>query len=1083
MNYGKGKNNEPTGESILFKNILKHKKEIAISLFGFVIIAVSLLLFIPSLNKTYIGVSLHLIDSGWVVQSIDSSGLGQQAGIKIGDSPTIINGQSASDFLQAYEEPKQCLGLLITDITVINKAGESISATIENSSPPPQYITELIPYLIVCIIFWLTAYYVFYNKPRSAIAILLLLCSLTFGLAILGNVAGVVRIPNAMHLAIMATIIGPWLLLHFFLILPAERSRLRNNPYVYLIYLPAIITLILYPFIGHNNSEPTMWFRSIRAIELIIGFLAVIGVAIYNYISAVSPRTRQQMRLLLYFCIAAVAPFLVLSLLPTLVTGDILISSSFSVIFIALIPIGMGYAVMTQKLLDINVFIRRGVIYAAISLVIAAIFALVIILMLFNVQTLSVLQAVLIALVMGILASLLFGPVKNGIEFLVDKFFYKDKYDYRKTIQELGSALNSITDIVTGSTLIVNTLAKKINLEGACLFTATENEKYEIVASIGIYTEDEHQQQMINLLSERNSSIIFPNSAVLVNPNVEFLIPLIASDKEIGGICLSPKATKQRYSSDDLFLIQGLAPVVAISLRSWILIAADIAERKRTEEKLRQAAEEWQITFDSIPMPVSLQSNNFKILRVNKAYADLFNVQPDDIAGKTCYQIVHQTEHPLPNCPHLVMLSTNESSTIELHYDVFDRYFEITAFPIRNPQDEIIASVHIMRDITQVKKAEEEKRLLQEKAEISSRLASVGEMAAGIAHEINNPLTGVIGFSDMLLERELPQDMKEQVEIIANGSRRVADIVKRLLTFARQHKPAKAMVNVNELIENTLNMRNYVLKTNNIDVNVQYDTGIPLITIDPGQIQQVFLNLIINAEYSMRKTGKAGELKIVTQKIGDKIRIAFSDSGLGISEENIKKLFQPFFTTKPVGEGTGLGLSLSRSIIAEHGGTISVESEVNNGATFIIELPVTQGYVQDESFESAPSLKTKDNIKKINVLVVDDEPTIRQFIKSTLNTSDYAVETIGDPYEAMQKIVGNNYDLIIIDIRMPGMSGQELFEKAVNDKPYMSKKVLFTTGDSSNSEVKNFLQKYNLHSISKPFDRQTLESKIREVLG
>ncbi|MFA5761803.1 MAG: response regulator, partial [Dehalococcoidales bacterium] len=209
----------------------------------------------------------------------------------------------------------------------------------------------------------------------------------------------------------------------------------------------------------------------------------------------------------------------------------------------------------------------------------------------------------------------------------------------------------------------------------------------------------------------------------------------------------------------------------------------------------------------------------------------------------------------------------------------------------------------------------------------------------------------------------------------------------------------------------------------------------------------------------------------------------FRDNGLGISEENMKRLFQPFFTTKPVGEGTGLGLSLSRSIIIEHSGTISVESELNEGATFQIELPITESYPEDESIESAPLLKTKENIKKIYVLIVDDEVTVRHFIKSILDNSDYVVDTTGDPYEALQKITINDYDVVILDIRMPGMSGQELFEKIVNDKPYMSKTILITTGDSANSEVKSFIQKYKLHFLSKPFSRQMLESKIREVLG
>jgi PAS domain S-box-containing protein len=1060
-----------------------NQRKIIISFIGICVIAVSVIFFVLSINKTYIGAAFSLTNEGWIVQSVDSSGIAGQSGISVGDIPTDINGQKAENFLKDFEQVGQCVGLSVIELTVITTTNQTISVTTDNSTPSSQLLVETSSFFLFCLIFWITAFYVFLKKPDSTVAILLFICSLVFGMALSANIAGLRLIPLSAHISVISMVIGPWLLLHFFLVLPEERANLRTNPIIYLIYLPALITLILYPFIGFTNQEPEPFFRTIRSFELAIGFLAVIGIAVYNYISAVSPKTRQQMKLLLYFCIAAVAPFLILSILPSIITGDIILSSTYSVAFIALIPIGMGYAVMTQKLLDINIFIRRGVVYAAISLAIASVFALIIIIILYYIQSLSVLQSIFIALVMGVLASLLFGPLKNGMEFLVDKFFYKDKYDYHKTINELGAALNSITDIVAGSTLIVNTLTEKINLNGACLFTITEDGIFEIVASKGIYSEDEYKRQLIKLLCERNSSIIFPNSAILANPNVEFIIPLIASEKEIGGICLSPKTTKQRYSSDDLFLIQGLAPVAAISLRSWILIAADIAERIRTEEKLRQAAEEWQTTFDSIPMPVSLQSNDCKIVRINKAFAELFNVKPDDIVDKKCYQLLHHTEYPIINCPQLTMLTTNESATIEQYNSELDRYYEITVSPIKNPQEKIIASVHIMRDITQYKKAEEEKRLLQEKAEISSRLASVGEMAAGIAHEINNPLTGVIGFSDMLLERELPQDMREQVEIIASGSRRVADIVKRLLTFARQHKPAKAMVNVNELIENTLNMRNYVLKTYNIDVNVQYDKDMPLISIDPGQIQQVFLNLIINAEYSMKKTGKAGELKIRTQKSGDKIQISFSDNGLGISQENIRRLFQPFFTTKPVGEGTGLGLSLSRSIIAEHGGTITVESELNQGATFMIELPITRDNVQDKQIESAPVLQAKISSSKINTLVVDDELTIRQYIKSTLKTSDYLVETTGNPYEALQKIAGNNYDLVIIDMRMPGMNGQELFERIINEKPYMSKKILFTTGDSSNSEVKDFLQKYNLHYISKPFDRQALEIKIREVLG
>ena len=273
--------------------------------------------------------------------------------------------------------------------------------------------------------------------------------------------------------------------------------------------------------------------------------------------------------------------------------------------------------------------------------------------------------------------------------------------------------------------------------------------------------------------------------------------------------------------------------------------------------------------------------------------------------------------------------------------------------------------IGIIRDITANKQAEKEKQILEEKAQVASRLAAVGEMAAGIAHEINNPLTGVLGFSQMLLEnKNVPEDIKENLKLIADGSQRVAEIVKRLLTFARQTKPVKAAANLNELIENTLKLREYVLKTNNINVVTRFDPELPWSVVDPGQMQQVFLNLIVNAEQAMKKAHGKGTLTITTKKIDNNIRISFQDDGPGITEENMGHLFEPFFTTKEPGEGTGLGLSLSRSIILEHDGKMSVESEFGRGATFIVELPIIEA-LPSEAETATPVVRgTTDSTKQ-----------------------------------------------------------------------------------------------------------------------
>ena len=248
----------------------------------------------------------------------------------------------------------------------------------------------------------------------------------------------------------------------------------------------------------------------------------------------------------------------------------------------------------------------------------------------------------------------------------------------------------------------------------------------------------------------------------------------------------------------------------------------------------------------------------------------------------------------------------------------------------------------VMRYAIERKRMEAEKGEIERKAQLASRLASIGELASGAAHEINNPLTGVIGCAQLLLARKgIPEDIRQDVEIINEGAQRVANIVKKLLVFARQTRPEQRYVNINELIRNTLDLQAYALAANNIKVTLQLARDLPMTTADPSQLQQVFLNLIMNAETEMKLAHDKGKLSIKTELVDNIIRISFKDNGPGIAKENLESIFDPFFTTREVGEGTGLGLSICYGIMKEHGGRIWAESEPGKGATLIIELPVT----------------------------------------------------------------------------------------------------------------------------------------------
>jgi len=402
--------------------------------------------------------------------------------------------------------------------------------------------------------------------------------------------------------------------------------------------------------------------------------------------------------------------------------------------------------------------------------------------------------------------------------------------------------------------------------------------------------------------------------------------------------------------------------------------------------------------------------------------------------------------------------------------------------PIPGPDQEPLLG-GISLDFTERKRLQKQEKALQQQAQTSARLAAIGEMASGIAHEINNPLTSVVGFSELLLEEDLPPKIKDQLKIIAEGSHRVKEIIKNMLTFAHQTKPCKTLSNINLLIDSTLNLRSYVLKTSNIEVNKHFDPDLPWILVDPGQIQQVFLNIMVNAEWEMKKAHGRGTMTITTKNMGDHVRITFKDDGRGMNEEILAKLFNPFFTTKPTGEGTGLGLSLSRSIILDNNGTIDVESEPGQGATFIIDLPTNP---EDDTEGQQTSIESKtapENFKGVRVLVVDDEEPIRKLAGVMLVQKGYTVESTGDAREAIEKMENTTYDVVLVDIRMPGTNGIDLYNDIKARRPELVGRLIFITGDISNENTRGFLVKNKLSYVTKPFDRGMLLQKVGSVLS
>lgn len=384
-------------------------------------------------------------------------------------------------------------------------------------------------------------------------------------------------------------------------------------------------------------------------------------------------------------------------------------------------------------------------------------------------------------------------------------------------------------------------------------------------------------------------------------------------------------------------------------------------------------------------------------------------------------------------------------------------------------------------DLTDQKRAEEEKSDIQQKALMASHLASIGELASGLAHEVNNPLASIVLYTQLLMEENLPEKVKTDVISIYESALRATNIIRRLLTFARQQLQKKIAVNINDVIAVTLELRRYALETSNIKVKTKLDYNLPLTMADPEQIQQVFLNIILNAETEMKLNHNKGNLSIKTEKVDDFIRILFEDDGPGIPKENIKKIFNPFFTTREVGEGTGLGLSICHGIVSDHGGKIYVESEEGYGATFYVELPILtcEKVSVDEKLLTVADVRANN----LRILIVDDELSILDSLSRILIKNGYQVETVDNCHSALHMILNKKYDCILLDIKLPDMSGIELYTEINNRDESIAKKIIFITGNIMDQETKQFLEETQVPYSAKPFEITELIRQLKYFLS
>ncbi|MES1166369.1 MAG: ATP-binding protein, partial [Pseudomonadota bacterium] len=364
----------------------------------------------------------------------------------------------------------------------------------------------------------------------------------------------------------------------------------------------------------------------------------------------------------------------------------------------------------------------------------------------------------------------------------------------------------------------------------------------------------------------------------------------------------------------------------------------------------------------------------------------------------------------------------------------------------------------------------------------SEKLSAVGQFVAGVAHELNNPLTSVIGFSELLQATSSNPKEQEHLGHITRNALRCHKIVHSLLGFSRQHEPERKPVRLNDLADAVIEIVAYDLRTSNIAVVKEYQPDLPPISGDFHQLQQVVLNIVSNARQALEAFRRDGQITVRTGADGDRVWLRISDNGPGISPENLKKIFDPFFTTKPQGKGTGLGLSLSYGIVQEHRGSIRAESQPGLGTEFILEFPaVDPAKTAPVLFrpDSQPPMPTK--VATYRILAVDDEASILTLVREILSSEGHYVETTGSGEAALELILHHDYDIIVTDWKMPGLSGINLYQELLTRKPEAARRMLFMTGDVIKDSFQNFLKQHNRTCLPKPFALREFHAAVASI--
>jgi two-component system NtrC family sensor kinase len=750
----------------------------------------------------------------------------------------------------------------------------------------------------------------------------------------------------------VAWLLQPALFLHFVLTFPEKRNFVRKHrSAIPLIYLPGLLLLSVYLFALESlkASETLRWnLDRLQMAYLAVFFVAAAGILWDSYRRAGTPILRQQLKWVTRGTILAIAPFTLFYVIPYLTGSLSTTAMKASVLSLGLLPLTFGYAIFRYRLMDVDLIFKRGMVYTLAAGAIAGAYFAAIAAIAELVHT-QIPSSGPVGLMLAIVVTaLLFDPVRKWIQARIDQFFYRTRYDYRQTLIEFGRELSSETDLDTMLSSLVDRLSRTLLVDRMAVFlTAGEAPQRFLLAKsfgisqttgidLGFLSTPRPEMEAGHLFFDNTHQVPREDSSAqeaIGKLDLNYYIPCRAQKRVIAVLGLGKTIEGDFLTSEDVELLQTLAGYLGIAIQNARLYASleqKVSEYERLKDFNENIVESINVGVLAVDLADRIESWNsqMEVMYALPRWQALTRPLSEVFPAAFVEEFYRVRQNPGINNLYKFRLGTPTGE---------GRIVNVAIAPLVTKKFNVIGRLIIMDDITE--RMELESQLSQ-----ADKLSSIGLLAAGVAHEVNTPLAVISSYAQML-SKQLQDDPQKSgvMEKITRQTFRASEIVNNLLNFSRTSGTEFTDVDVNKIIADTLALLEHQFKTTKIRVQDELCSHLPLIHGNAGRLQQVFLNLFLNARDAMVK---GGTLRVSTSN-GEGVSVMVSDTGTGIAQEHIHRIYDPFFTTKtaPQGQqnrGTGLGLSVTYGIIQEHAGKIRVESRPGEGTTFYLDFPLTR---------------------------------------------------------------------------------------------------------------------------------------------